>query len=653
MTSPLGGFEGLGAIGAAYINFRARTDQVDDDLRKGLDSVAKDADKITDKSGKALGQSLAKDIEQGAKDGITSPGFSRRITNTITKTFHRRKVKVKVDVDVDVNKNTFSRIASNLIKTLASAGTAAGSRFGSNFSNMATRSFQGIGDLVGSIGSSIGNVSSRGPLGIIVGGAIIAGIPALIAAASSLIAVLAPLVNVLLLVPAALAVIPAAIIPVVAAFWGMSEAIAAVLSEDPEQIEKAFANMSKGARQFALDIGQKVIPILKGLQQTMQTAFFQAFEADKDGLTVFDKIAKALRDAEGGGMALPNAMANAARAAGRFAANLLLVIENPSVQKFIEKLFNTTGTIFDVLGPGLNDFIIGLSDLGLVSLPKIESGARSIGAILSQFGGWLSTISNNGQFNEFMDKLSQAWSDLKELASSGWNFVKAVVGSTEEEGRAAEFFEMLTEVIDMLTEFFTSDIGKEAMRGWVYLAEIFLGILFGIIVAWIALGVIVEGARRNITFMVTGIKKFYDWVVRVINKFSWLRTLLELTSSAFAIFGGNLPGLAAGGVVTSPTMAMLGEGSKPEVVIPLTDRARATELAQVSGLAAMLNQGQNGGNGANGTTIIFGPDSVRVDFHGAVPSEQEAYQTGAAVATGISDQLAKRNVRLAVRTLRN
>jgi hypothetical protein len=51
------------------------------------------------------------------------------------------------------------------------------------------------------------------------------------------------------------------------------------------------------------------------------------------------------------------------------------------------------------------------------------------------------------------------------------------------------------------------------------------------------------------------------------------------------------------------------------------------------------------------SNIIFGRDSIRVAFEGALPTEQQAQQTGAAVGAGINGQLAARNTRLAVRTL--
>jgi len=51
------------------------------------------------------------------------------------------------------------------------------------------------------------------------------------------------------------------------------------------------------------------------------------------------------------------------------------------------------------------------------------------------------------------------------------------------------------------------------------------------------------------------------------------------------------------------------------------------------------------------SNIVFGRDAIRVTFEGALPTEEQAQQTGAAVGAGINGQLAARNTRLAVRTL--
>jgi phage-related protein len=53
----------------------------------------------------------------------------------------------------------------------------------------------------------------------------------------------------------------------------------------------------------------------------------------------------------------------------------------------------------------------------------------------------------------------------------------------------------------------------------------------------------------------------------------------------------RLPHFERGGIVSSPTVALLGEKNKREVVLPLSDPARAQQLAEQSGLAKILSRG--------------------------------------------------------------
>lgn len=70
-----------------------------------------------------------------------------------------------------------------------------------------------------------------------------------------------------------------------------------------------------------------------------------------------------------------------------------------------------------------------------------------------------------------------------------------------------------------------------------------------------------------------------------------LMNTLKRTTIAGAIGGINVKGFADGDIVNRPTLGVFGEAG-PEVIIPLTKPARAAELAQQSGLTALL--GNNG-----------------------------------------------------------
>jgi hypothetical protein len=56
-------------------------------------------------------------------------------------------------------------------------------------------------------------------------------------------------------------------------------------------------------------------------------------------------------------------------------------------------------------------------------------------------------------------------------------------------------------------------------------------------------------------------------------------------------------------------------------------------------------------NTSNTQSVVFAPGSINIGFNGVVPSQQEAQQVGAAVADGITNQLAKNQVRTLTRMM--
>jgi phage-related protein len=73
----------------------------------------------------------------------------------------------------------------------------------------------------------------------------------------------------------------------------------------------------------------------------------------------------------------------------------------------------------------------------------------------------------------------------------------------------------------------------------------------------------------------------------------------------------RLPHFERGGVVDSPTVALLGEKGKKEVVLPLTDPQRTRELAQQSGLTKILGSG-GAAPTVNLTAVLDGFGLIRV-----------------------------------------
>lgn len=74
----------------------------------------------------------------------------------------------------------------------------------------------------------------------------------------------------------------------------------------------------------------------------------------------------------------------------------------------------------------------------------------------------------------------------------------------------------------------------------------------------------------------------------------------------------DIPHLAAGAILNQPTLALIGEAG-PEVVIPLSNSARANQLANESGLSSMLTgAGKKVVNYITVTTPAADPEAVAV-----------------------------------------
>lgn len=107
-----------------------------------------------------------------------------------------------------------------------------------------------------------------------------------------------------------------------------------------------------------------------------------------------------------------------------------------------------------------------------------------------------------------------------------------------------------------------------------------IGLVIIAIAALVAAFVILEKKFGIVSMAVQWLgEQFYKWIINP------LKTIIDLASKAASavgkIAGGIggaitkvIPGLAEGGIVTSPTLAMIGEGGEPEAVIPLSQLDR-------------------------------------------------------------------------------
>lgn len=173
----------------------------------------------------------------------------------------------------------------------------------------------------------------------------------------------------------------------------------------------------------------------------------------------------------------------------------------------------------------------------------------------------------------------------------------------------APYINSAISILTNLIEFVTNVFSGNWSAAWQNVVNIF-GNVFGMIV---------NLAKVPINAVISAI----NWVLEKINSISV--TIPDwIPGVGGATLGFNIPTipqLAAGGIATAPTLAMIGEGGEPEAVMPL------------SKLAALLDEWTKkpkpggGGNrgGGGGDTIVWSPV---FNFYGGQPSRQEAEKVG-------------------------
>lgn len=177
-----------------------------------------------------------------------------------------------------------------------------------------------------------------------------------------------------------------------------------------------------------------------------------------------------------------------------------------------------------------------------------------------------------------------------------WESIQAVVENIKA---------IFTNIVDFISNVFSGN--WEA--AWQNIVNIF-GNIFGAILNF---------ALAPINGIISGL----NWVIDQVNKLSFdIPDWVPVVGGSH--FGFNIPhipqfsvpALAEGGVVTSPTLAEIGEGGEPEAVMPL------------SKLAAMLDEytkkpkptgGADGQEGGDGETIVFSPV---LNFYGKANREE-------------------------------
>jgi tape measure domain-containing protein len=164
--------------------------------------------------------------------------------------------------------------------------------------------------------------------------------------------------------------------------------------------------------------------------------------------------------------------------------------------------------------------------------------------------------------------LSTAWDVIKTVAETAWDLIKTAVMTPID-----LLVGLITPIIETITGLFDfTGLADTVLAVWNGIKDAITG---PIQEAW-------EFISETVTKIINAINS--------VNPFSAGQTLTGIGNAL------KVPGAAVGEIITHPTLRAVGEGGRPEVIIPLTSPGRAMQLANQSGLTAMLaNRGAFGG----------------------------------------------------------
>jgi hypothetical protein len=329
------------------------------------------------------------------------------------------------------------------------------------------------------------------------------------------------------------------------------------------EIESPAARSAKAAEVFGTKLARDLMPALDdtslGIEEAAQRAQELGLIIDQDALEASARFGDALSDVRESVTALKNRAL--APVIEFFADNVLpMIIDKvipavleladrigPYIQKFIEKTVETFGRFVRFAQTRI--------------IPIVKTAFDRLSELVARFREWADRVFPNvlSSFRRLRDPIVELWTNIKEA----WTNVRELAGNFkqgESDGKGFERF------IDRLVT------------------------IFGLLL-------------RAINFVISAVNRMLDAFRRVTES----KAFQALLSGVGAIAGGvggaidrarGIVGLASGGIVTKPTLAMVGEGGEPEAVIPLS------------------KMGQMGGGGVNITinTGVGDPEAIARDI---------------------------------------
>ncbi|WP_299542014.1 hypothetical protein [uncultured Streptomyces sp.] len=212
-----------------------------------------------------------------------------------------------------------------------------------------------------------------------------------------------------------------------------------------------------------------------------------------------------------------------------------------------------------------------------------------------------------------VDKLGAAWTWIKNVAAATWNGIVSAA-------RAA--WNWVASIVAGAVDAFMSDVRRAAalpgmVANW-----------FGQVVAWVRSlpGRIAAAASGMWDGITAGFRSMVNSLISGWNSLSFSiggGSIMGVDIPSITLSTPNIPMLAAGGVTTGPTLAMIGEGAEQEAVLPLSKldgmmRSVAGAVRGTGGQSRTVLEIRDDGSEASAFIVAALQRAVRTDGRGDV-----------------------------------
>lgn len=460
------------------------------------------------------------------------------------------------------------------VSAVASAASTVAEAAGTAFKTGISGFGSGVSGLVGAFSS----LASAGPVGIAVGiAALVAGLGALLIIGPPVIATLlavgaaiSSLAGFAVAAPAALGVLAAAFGPLILAFQGFGDVIDALQKGDLDKFNEGLKKLSPSARKVAQEL-KAAMPFFGELRKVAQEALFAPLTGQ------ITKLVKAF------GPTLTRGVGGVSGAFGGLIANLLKLAQSPQVVRAFDAIFGATARIVGAFSRPVGSFFLAITRLAETSLPTVERLFTSLAEQVGKFATFLDEAAANGSATKFLDTAVSVLGTLLGITKQiGLVFADVFLDpGLAEAGRG--FLAGIEEALGKLHTFFQSPEGKIFIQDLITLTQHLTGTLKDLTPV---LGFLLS----QFATLVHGAVVLLDLIDRILGK---QKQVKNPGAIAGKIVSGAFKGFATGGDVSQEGLYRLAEGNRREVVLPMSNPARARQVAAETGVTGMLLGGQS------------------------------------------------------------